>query len=235
MKLNDELKTIAKNMRDLGLGALMHANRHAAYQDVANDKWAELSVLQAAHAAEILIKAKIAEEHPLLIFESFPKVTDTEISLEALFADGHTIEWSQLPSRLWATTGIHINNKDCFIYFGKLRNSIQHFGAVPKNISASLETLKFIYSVVDPFINQQWGLFAIDYDEDSESYVNFLPTLIYYEIDFLVSADAAKCHEYWDSDLENSSNEYKCKMKRRIEDALRIQTNLPAIKQEDLL
>lgn len=220
VKLNDDLKTIAPNMRDLGLSALMHANRHAAYQDIVNDKWSELSVLQAAHAAEILIKAKIAEEHPLLIFESFPRVTDAEMSLDALFAEGHTIEWSQLPSRLWATTGIHINNKDNFVDFGKLRNAIQHFGAVPKGISASLETLKFIYSVVDPFINKQWELFAIDYDEDDEPYVNFLPTLIYYEIDFLVSPDAAKCHEYWDSDLENSSNEYKYKMKKRIKNAL---------------
>lgn len=71
--MNNELRNVAENMRELGLGALTHANRHAAYQDIVNDKWAELSVLQAAHAAEILIKAKIAEEHPLLIFEKFPK------------------------------------------------------------------------------------------------------------------------------------------------------------------
>ena len=74
--MNNELRNVAENMRELGLGALTHANRHAAYQDIVNDKWAELSVLQAAHAAEILIKAKIAEEHPLLIFEKFPKITD---------------------------------------------------------------------------------------------------------------------------------------------------------------
>ena len=80
--MNNELRNVAENMRELGLGALTHANRHAAYQDIVNDKWAELSVLQAAHAAEILIKAKIAEEHPLLIFEKFPKdldVGDTDI------------------------------------------------------------------------------------------------------------------------------------------------------------
>lgn len=219
--MNDELKDIAANMLNLGLGALMHANRHAAYQGVVNDKWAELSVLQAAHAAEILIKAKIAEEHPLLIFESFPKITDMEMSLEVLFAEGHTVEWSQLPTRLWATTGVHINNQDVFKKFGKLRNAIQHFGAVPQNISASLETLRFIYSVIDPFINGQWGLFAIDYDEDDEHYVYFLKTLIYYEIEFLISPSAAKCHEYWEKELILCSDEYNYKMKRRIEDALK--------------
>lgn len=50
--MNNELRSVAENMRELGLGALTHANRHAAYQDIVNDKWAELSVLQAAHAAE---------------------------------------------------------------------------------------------------------------------------------------------------------------------------------------
>ncbi len=67
--MNDILKNVANNMLELGLGALTHANRHAAYQDPVNDKWGELSVLQAAHAAEILIKARIAQEHPLLIME----------------------------------------------------------------------------------------------------------------------------------------------------------------------
>lgn len=151
--MNNELRNVAENMRELGLGALTHANRHAAYQDIVNDKWAELSVLQAAHAAEILIKAKIAEEHPLLIFEKFPKITDDNLSLLSLFEDGHTIEWSQLPNRLWATTSMHLPNKDVFIRFGKLRNSIQHFGAIPKDVNASLETLRFIYSVIHLFMN----------------------------------------------------------------------------------
>ena len=224
--MNDELSNVSENMRELGLGALTHANRHAAYQDPVNDKWAELSVLQAAHAAEILIKARIAEEHPLLIFEKFPKTTDSDLSLLALFDEGHTIEWSQLPNRLWATTNMHLPNKDIFIQFGKLRNSIQHFGAVPKGISASLETLKFIYSVIDPFINECWELYAIDFDEDYDSYENFSPILIDYEIEFLVSPDAAEQHELWDKDLQYTSVAYKSKMEKRINEALTRKTSL---------
>lgn len=71
--MNNELRNVAENMRELGLGALTHANRHAAYQDIVNDKWAELSVLQAAHAAEILIKAKIAENIRYLYLKNFLK------------------------------------------------------------------------------------------------------------------------------------------------------------------
>lgn len=71
--MNNELRNVAENMRELGLGALTHANRHAAYQDIVNDKWAELSVLQAAHAAEILIKAKLPKNIRYLYLKNFLK------------------------------------------------------------------------------------------------------------------------------------------------------------------
>ena len=40
-------------MRDLGLGALAHANRHAAYAAMENLRWPDLSVLQAAHGLHV--------------------------------------------------------------------------------------------------------------------------------------------------------------------------------------
>jgi len=58
-----------ENIRDLGLGALAHANRLAAYAATENSRAPDLSVLQAAHAAELFIKARIAQERPLLVFE----------------------------------------------------------------------------------------------------------------------------------------------------------------------
>ena len=91
-------KQIFFDMQELGLAALSHVNR---MDD--SDKWDELSVLLVAHATEILFKAKIAQEHPLLIFEKLPKATDYEISAEDLFLNGHTIEWNSLPKMLWAT------------------------------------------------------------------------------------------------------------------------------------
>lgn len=59
--MNDFFEEVPQNMLDIGLGALAHANYHSAYYDEANDKWGKLSVLQAAHAAEILVKARIAQ------------------------------------------------------------------------------------------------------------------------------------------------------------------------------
>lgn len=220
--MNELFKDVHRNMKELGLGALMHANRHAAYNNnCANDKWGELAVIQAAHAAEILIKAKIAEEHPLLLITQYPQISNDDLSLnDLLLKDTHSIEWHKLNHYLWATCGMKIHNHEHFKKFGQLRNGIQHLGMRPSNISPNLETLKFIYSVIDPFINECWGLYAIDFDEDDEPYIYMLPTLIYYEIQFLVSPDAAKCHEEWDSNLSECSTEYQYIMKKRIQDAL---------------
>ena len=193
--MNRELEGVWEYILDLGLGALTHANRHAAYASMENHRWAELSVTQAAHAAELLIKARIAQEHPLLIFEQFPRSTNVEggnLSIKDLFEQGKTIQWTDLPERLWATTGILIPNKEKYIEFGKLRNGIQHFAPVPEATDISGQTLHFIFDVIDPFIHECWKLFAIDYDEDYEQYIYFVSALFSREILFHVSKEAAK-------------------------------------------
>lgn len=217
--MNPQLEGIWERMLELGLGALTHANRHAAYCCMENERWPDLSVLQAAHAAEILIKARISQEHPLLIFDKLPSMSDSELSLDALFEKGKTIEWSELPARLWATTGITLPNIDTYKEFGKLRNGIQHFAPAFTSGFSSAETLKFIFDVIDPFINSCWGLYAIDYDEDYDPYIYFAPCLIRNEITFLVSKDAADSSEYWDIDWASVDKVYSNEMQRRISEA----------------
>ncbi|MFH4676217.1 hypothetical protein [Vibrio alginolyticus] len=122
------------------------------------------SVLQAAHAAELIIKAIIAEEHPLLIFSNLPKSNRNDsnfLSLSDLFESGKTIQYADLPEKLWATTGYRIENLALFNSFGKLRNCIQHF-ATP-NIDLRLEASKFIYEVIDPILEYFWEEYAIEY------------------------------------------------------------------------
>lgn len=217
--MNPKLEGIWENMRDLGLGALAHANRHAAYYSMENKKWSDLSILQAAHAAEILLKARIAQEHPLLIFDKFPSMVDNELSLNDLFEKGKTIEWNELPARLWATTGIVLPNLSVYREFGKIRNGIQHFAPYMLGHSTSKIALEFIFSVIDPFINTCWGLYAIDYDEDYDPYVYFISSLVDNEILFLVSEEAIKCEEYWNVDWTKSGKEYREEMAHRIEAA----------------
>ena len=190
--MDHSLKSVHENMIRLGLGALAHANWTSAFISWENDVWSELSVLQAAHAAEILVKARIAQEHPLLIFERIPHPdagTQDLLSFEKLLAEGRTYQYTDLPHRLWATTGITLPSSDNFLEFGLLRNAIQHF-ATPLDIDLSKRTLEFIFSVVDPFINTCWNYFAIDYCEDTEPYINFLDSIILKEIPFLVSPES---------------------------------------------
>jgi hypothetical protein len=216
-EMNPELKGIWEHIRDLGLGALAHANRHAAYAAIENGRWPDLAVLQAAHAAELLIKARIAQEHPLLIFEELPRSTQAAgplLSLEDLFKKGHTLQWSDLPERLWAATGISLANQTAFEQFGKYRNGIQHF-ASPPGQDPSEETLKFTFSVIDPFINSCWGLFAVDYDEDYEPYVYFIDALVSREILFLVSPEAATTFDEWAVDWQDVTPAYRDEMHRR--------------------
>lgn len=220
--MNFALKDIWLHMRDLGLGALAHANRHAAYVAINGHRWSELSVLQAAHAAELLIKARIAEEHPLLIFEQLPKstqVTGQELSPDDLFRQGRTVQWSDLPDRLWATTGLKIPNRQRYDNFGKLRNGLQHFAPTDSQDPGE-EALRFIFDVVDPFINQCWELFAVDFDEDDEPYIYFIPTLVNHEITFLVSPSTAETFEDWDVDWSKTSDPYRGEMHKRVQNAL---------------
>lgn len=216
--MNPNLQGVWEHMQDLGLGALAHANRHAAYAAMENVRWPDLSVLQAAHAAELLIKARIAQEHPLLIFDQLPRSTQAagpNLDLDVLFISGRTVQWSDLPERLWASTGLMLPNRKRYDAFGRLRNGLQHFAPAHK-VDPAEETLRFVFEVIDPFINRCWGLFAIDYDEDYEPYVYFIHALVSREVLFLVSPDAAASYEHWDVDWNAVSTAYKTEMQKRV-------------------
>lgn len=215
--MNPALKGIWENMRNLGLGALAHANRHAAYDGWENKGWPYLAVLQAAHAAELLIKARIAQEHPLLIFDQLPKASGAigeMLDLDDLLKQGRTVGWTDLPDRLWAATGITVD-RATFMNFGRLRNAIQHF-AQPPTSDPGGEALEFIFSVVDPFIHHCWELYAVDYDEDHEPYVYFVNSLVSREIPFLVSPEAAATFDRWDVKWEDATPAYAQVMKERV-------------------
>lgn len=205
-------------MRDLGLAALAHAHQHAGLISFENGHWPELSVLQAAHAAELLIKARIAQEHPLLVFETLPKpaVPNALLDFEALFERGKTLEWSDLPARLWAVTGISVPERPLFDSFGRFRNAIQHF-APPSGQGAAERTLEFTFRVIDPFLNQNWGMCAIDYQEDYEPYVYLAPRLIEMGLPFNVSREAAKTFDQWSVDWDKVSE----RRRREIHDRVR--------------
>ena len=223
------LSDVWRHIRDLGLGALAHANRHAAYAALENPRWPDLSVLQAAHAAELLVKARIAQEHPFLIFEKLPRSTQSigsRLDLEDLFRRGRTLQWPDLPERLWATTGLAIPNREHYDKFGQLRNGIQHF-ARPPDVNTGAETLRFVFEVIDPFINDCWSLFAIDFDEDYDPFIYFVGAPVGLEIRFLVSPDAAARFDEWDVNWSEVSATYAAEMKDRVRKVLEAHQGAP--------
>jgi len=213
--LNPTLRDVHENMRDLGLGALAHANWHVNYSH--DNRWTpELAALQAAHAAELLIKARIAEEHPLLIFERLPRQShapDGHLDFRDLFENGRALDYAELPARLWAATGIDLPERERYERFGRLRNAIQHFA--PPHEDVGNEVRQFIYGVIDPFINACWGLFAIDYNEDHEPYVYLMGTLFRDQVPFLMSPDAAAHFEDCKDEMKNANAAYRKKMVAR--------------------
>lgn len=129
-----------------------------------------------------------------MIFEQLPKssqVGEPHLSLAHLFERGRTVQFADLPERLWAAAGVRLENADRYQEFGRLRNAVQHFVTPTKRDVAS-ETSHFIYGVIDPFIHECWGLYAADYCEDSEGNEYLLPTLVQRGVKFLVSPTTAK-------------------------------------------
>lgn len=192
--MNPELLNVASHMKELALGSLTLALYNTLFHSYENAWTSELAVLNTAHAGELLIKARIAQEHPLLIFADIPKLKKDRtgaLSFDDLFHNGKTIQFAELPDRLWATTGIQLANRKRFEEFGRLRNAIQHFAA-SKEIDTTQACLDFVFEVLDPFMNREWGLFAIDFNEDSDHYEYVLPTLVSRNIRPLLSPSAGQ-------------------------------------------
>lgn len=194
--MQTELRDVAKHMKGLGLGALTHAMRLSLYCDHDNPWWGELSVLHGAHAAEILIKARIAAEHPLLIFAEIPRSTQARgqlLAFEDLVQRGRTIDFQELPDRLWATTGQRLAELEVFKEFGRLRNAIQHFASPTDD--PSVRTLEFVFKVLDPFLIENWGLYSIDFNEEcGDHYEHIFEGIVQHDLRPHLSPSAA---EYW--------------------------------------
>lgn len=181
---------------------LAHSLRHSLQEYfVSSDSTSymdSVGVIQAAHACEILIKARIAEKDPLLIFRNKPK---GEVNLESLAKSGKTLQYKDLPKKLLDETGYQIEKISLYEDFGNLRNAIQHF-ATPQDRDLTQETIEFIFGIIEPLINDFWGLYATHYYvedpldplgifptnyEDSEPHNDIFNILLKLNVPFLVS------------------------------------------------
>ena len=162
---------------DFGLCLLGKSIVDVTFAEMLNPYGHAMGAMTCAIAAEIIIKARIAEEHPLLIFNKLPKITAKNgglLGIDELLNEGRTLMYSELPDALWATTGYRIKNLQQFNDFGKIRNTITHL-AVP-NLNLSKETLRFAFQVMKPVISDFWKSDIFDYigryDPDADEYVH---------------------------------------------------------------
>lgn len=171
--MHPDLKYVSDHLFELGLGILCQAQRNVLYSSfgcAARIDEGVFGVLQTAQAAELLIKAAIALQHPLLIFSSLPKsnaVNGELLSIEDVFESAKTIQYSDSPEKLWAVTGFKIPDITIYNQFGNLRNAIQHFGVPDKDIR--LESAIYIYKIIDPLLCHFWDDFAVNYVDVTEA------------------------------------------------------------------
>lgn len=126
--MHPETRELAAAMRDFGLAVLGRAAKDSTFSEMAAPHVHALAVALAAQGAEIVLKARIAEEHPLLIFTRIPEAPDQSSMLEIdhLLEHGRTHQYVDLPRLLWATTGERMSPGAVSHYeeFGRLRNTV---------------------------------------------------------------------------------------------------------------
>jgi hypothetical protein len=106
--MHNALKDIPERILNVAIGALTQANQHAVYYDPGMDHWTDMSILNAATAGELFLKAIVAREHPLLIFRDLFQLDDpisADLKLEHIIQKGRTYDFEQLPKLLWVSTG----------------------------------------------------------------------------------------------------------------------------------
>lgn len=147
-------------MYDLTFSEMMAPYKHA------------MAVGIAAHGAEIVIKARIAKEHPLLLFNQLPKSAKAEDTLTVveLFEYGRTIQYNELPEALWASTGIRLSGVQQYQEFGRLRNATIHFAA-GSDVDLHGEALRFLFGVMEPLVRTFWGESMVPYAAAWDDYV----------------------------------------------------------------
>ena len=210
--MNEELRQIPGRILRLAVAALSQANTHAVYMDPGNEHWDVMSVLNAAHAGELFLKAIIANEHPLLIFRDIFNLDDNQseaLDVRSLLEKGRTHDFEKLPQVLWVTTGTRVPNPGCYERLRKARNAIQHFCA-PEDQHFGELSLEFIYTIIDPLILSHFGLHAIEHHEDhSVSYDYVVARLVQSELRFSVPKDFSITEIELTEELDDVSQSYR--------------------------
>lgn len=156
--MHPDTRNVAVSMRAFGLAALSRAAYDITFQTNLHRYADAMAISQAGHGAELILKSRIAEEHPLLLFTTLPRSTAAEdqLTFSELFSYGRTVQFSELPELLWAATGIRMDRVEQYQAFGRLRNGVVHF-ALPSRAQWHDDTLRFLFEVMEPLTQRFWN------------------------------------------------------------------------------
>jgi hypothetical protein len=162
---------VPERMRQFALSILGRAVYDATFAEITRPFAHALAVVHAAHGAEIAIKARIAQEHPLLIFSKLPRPTSSlqTLTTAELVERGRSVGYDALPALLWATTGYRMQKAQEYQRFGRLRNKIVHFAA--PDIDHSREVLRYCTEVLEPMIYDFWGCSVLEQSQEWDEVV----------------------------------------------------------------
>ena len=175
--MDNELRAVSKHMSEFAGALFGHAMWHSIMTGMGSTPRSEVfGLIHVAHGGELLLKAAIAKEHPLLIFSKTPspdQFGSPRLTFEALVHGGRTITYKDLPNTLWAATGYRLPDIDTYNRIGDLRNAIQHFAVQQANYRC--EVLSYICQVAEPVFQHFWdvGVFRVIVDgwSDQDSYL----------------------------------------------------------------
>ncbi|SIQ20002.1 hypothetical protein SAMN05880590_102540 [Rhizobium sp. RU35A] len=196
--------------------AIAQANMHAIFLDPGNEHWGNVSVLNAAQAGELVMKAAIANVHPLLIFQNVFDLDDAnseDLDIERIIQRAKTHEFHNLPKVMWAVLKDRLPDLNSFNEMRKMRNAVQHFyhpgGFANYGEAARRLSLDFLYKNVDPILKKYFDLSAIEFHEDSEGYFYIVQALLRHEIIFSIPDDFDMSREEIEDAVIDASEKYR--------------------------
>ncbi len=216
----NHIDRIPRRILEMGYSALAQANTQAVYGGPGTDAGSDaLSIVNSAFAGELIIKAIIAKQHPLLIFKNLFELgpADTSpISIDRLLLKGKTYTFGELPNLLWTCTGNQISDLNLFKDIQQARNAIVHFCS-PDDPNLKSLSLRFLYQVVDPLLNEHFDECAIEFHNDhSVDYSYIVSCLFSHEILFSVPDGFNTSEIDHVAELETTNKDYQLEMRKRI-------------------
>jgi hypothetical protein len=218
--MHEEIQGIPSRILEVALGALIQANHHAVFYDPQSSGWPETAILSSATAAELLLKAIVAKEHPLLIFKDLFELdshSQVELTVDQLIQQGKTYGFDHMPKLLWVTTGERIPDLNLFDKLRRARNSIQHFCSPGEKLDLRELAREFIYVNIDPLLHRHFDVCAVELHQDHDvGYDYVVDCLLQNELLFSVPTDFTITEFDFKAKLNETSISYQKQLKSKF-------------------